>query len=330
MKKNATKAEIYSEETIVYKPAEAPAPAPSPAPEPSPEPAPKPEPEKEKEEDKKEKSIEWRAVLIGGIPAVLIVDPVMEAVSDKISDKILDLIDDIESVEKVGAGAEAGAAVAMKQEDTGDLENPEGAEEGGLEESEGVSDADNPQAEDPHPGHESHYGVPSATTVNDGMSFREAFAAARGELGPGGVFEWRGHHFNTYLQSEWNGMSSAEKNEFLHQVYDPQPEPEDVLPETDSTDVEVVVETDSAEASDAGENAAEEVSNDPGEEVSGIEENEAVEVVVEEEGFVEGEIDPQDMDPGLMDDDLGFLDDNPGFLDDSGDLGDFTDDGGAW
>ncbi len=42
----------------------------------------------------------------------------------------------------------------------------------------------------------------SEGTVNDNMSFAEAFAAARAELGPGGVFEWNGQLYGTFYATE--------------------------------------------------------------------------------------------------------------------------------
>lgn len=53
-----------------------------------------------------------------------------------------------------------------------------------------------------------------ATGVNDEMSFGQAFAEARAEVGPGGVFEWRGSLYGTYTADEWNSMSAAEKAEY--------------------------------------------------------------------------------------------------------------------
>lgn len=53
-----------------------------------------------------------------------------------------------------------------------------------------------------------------ATSVNDNMSFNEAFAAARAEVGPGGCFEWHGQVYGTYTAAEWNNMSAAEKDEY--------------------------------------------------------------------------------------------------------------------
>lgn len=52
--------------------------------------------------------------------------------------------------------------------------------------------------------------------VDQSLSFGEAFAAARAEVGPGGVFEWHGGVYGTYTADEWNSMSTAEHNQFAH------------------------------------------------------------------------------------------------------------------
>ena len=57
-----------------------------------------------------------------------------------------------------------------------------------------------------------------ASDVNDDMSFNEAFAAARAEVGPGGVFEWHGSIYSTYYASEWNAMDSAAREEFYSTI----------------------------------------------------------------------------------------------------------------
>lgn len=57
-------------------------------------------------------------------------------------------------------------------------------------------------------------GVDVATTVNNEMSFGEAFAAARAEVGSGGAFEWRGNVYSTYTAEEWNSMSEEEIEEY--------------------------------------------------------------------------------------------------------------------
>lgn len=60
--------------------------------------------------------------------------------------------------------------------------------------------------------------VPVATSVSDDMSFGEAFAAARHEVGPGGAFEWHGNVYGTYYAEEWNAMSEAQQDEFYSHV----------------------------------------------------------------------------------------------------------------
>lgn len=54
--------------------------------------------------------------------------------------------------------------------------------------------------------------VAVATGVSDDMSFSEAFAAARAEVGPGGVFEWHGGVYGTYYADEWNAMTAEERD----------------------------------------------------------------------------------------------------------------------
>lgn len=56
--------------------------------------------------------------------------------------------------------------------------------------------------------------APSAHGVNDQMSFSQAFATARAEVGPGGVFEWRGQIYGTYYKNEWDSMDEAQRQQF--------------------------------------------------------------------------------------------------------------------
>lgn len=48
----------------------------------------------------------------------------------------------------------------------------------------------------------------------DDMTFSQAFAAARAEVGPGGAFEWHGKVYGTYLREEWQNMTAEEKSEW--------------------------------------------------------------------------------------------------------------------
>lgn len=60
-------------------------------------------------------------------------------------------------------------------------------------------------------------GLPIAQMHNE-LSFGDAYAAARAEVGPGGVFVWHGGIYNTYTESEWNAMTDEQKEDFIHQV----------------------------------------------------------------------------------------------------------------
>lgn len=82
-----------------------------------------------------------------------------------------------------------------------------------LEEEEPVVEEE-PAAVDPLLGHN----MPVAHGVNDDMSFNEAFAAARHEVGPGGLFEWHGQVYGTYYETEWNAMSQAEHDQYWADV----------------------------------------------------------------------------------------------------------------
>ena len=55
--------------------------------------------------------------------------------------------------------------------------------------------------------------------VSDDMSFSEAFASARKQVGAGGVFEWRGKQYGTYYKTEWDSMSQVEKDQYAANVF---------------------------------------------------------------------------------------------------------------
>ena len=61
--------------------------------------------------------------------------------------------------------------------------------------------------------------VEIATTINDEMSFSQAFGAARAEVGSGGAFEWRGNVYSTYTAEEWNALSPEERNTYNEHFY---------------------------------------------------------------------------------------------------------------
>ena len=53
----------------------------------------------------------------------------------------------------------------------------------------------------------------------EASNFQEAFAQARAEVGPGGVFEYNGKLYKTFFVEEWNDMSKEERSDFLKTVY---------------------------------------------------------------------------------------------------------------
>lgn len=57
-----------------------------------------------------------------------------------------------------------------------------------------------------------------ALSVNDSMSFNQAFAAARQELGAGGLFVWHGNTYGTYYANEWNSMTDEDKEQYWADV----------------------------------------------------------------------------------------------------------------
>ena len=90
-----------------------------------------------------------------------------------------------------------------------------------------------------------------AHSVTDDMSFSEAFATARAEVGPGGAFVWHGQVYGTYRgdDPEWQEMSDEARTEHSQEIlsqvhaapYTPtENEPEIVPAPEDSSEIEDV------------------------------------------------------------------------------------------
>lgn len=60
--------------------------------------------------------------------------------------------------------------------------------------------------------------APFADSVNDDMSFNEAFASARSEVGAGGIFEWKGNSYNTYTKEEFDRMTDEEQGDYVESI----------------------------------------------------------------------------------------------------------------
>ena len=91
--------------------------------------------------------------------------------------------------------------------------------------------------------------------VNDDVSFSQAFADARAQVGPGGAFEWRGHVYSTYYEEEWNNMSAEERANYQSKIDyetvagEPTPSKPSTTTTEEVTDVTPTVETATAEPS---------------------------------------------------------------------------------
>ena len=83
-----------------------------------------------------------------------------------------------------------------------------------------VNDDSNVGATDDNSGASQQHGGAEVKVSNvaPGQSFSEAFAEARAEVGPGGVFHWRGGIYNTFTKEEWDAMSDEQKHDFAESV----------------------------------------------------------------------------------------------------------------
>lgn len=125
----------------------------------------------------------------------------------------------------MGAGLLFGAQKAFAHAGESETSNPE------PQNPETDPVVDNPTKPEPeqsqtpteNPAEVHHYhhfaDTPQLADIDTGLSFGDAFAAAREEVGPGGVFLWHGGVYNTYTAEEWNAMSQAERNAFAQNVH---------------------------------------------------------------------------------------------------------------
>jgi hypothetical protein len=118
-----------------------------------------------------------------------------------------------------GDGA-ATPAPAPAESDYSDDENGNGAAAPTPAEPDYSNDENRAAAPIPSgPDHFDGTAVPFAESANDDMTFGQAFAASRQEVGPGGVFEWHGGVYHTYYANEWEGFSDEYRHEFSHYPY---------------------------------------------------------------------------------------------------------------
>lgn len=144
------------------------------------------------------KSKLWKTVLVGGVPGIIMGTAGAAVASEVMNDEPV--------AENPEEAAEETAEVVETSQSTVDYEPVMAVEGEGL----------------------------AVAHVDDDMSFGEAFAAARAEVGPGGLFVWHGNVYNTYTAEEWSAMDDDDRAEFA-QMYqntevsyesDPMPQPE--------------------------------------------------------------------------------------------------------
>jgi hypothetical protein len=54
-----------------------------------------------------------------------------------------------------------------------------------------------------------------ATSPSDTQSFETAAQMARSEVGPGGIFAWRGTFYSTFTETEWERLPESERNNWV-------------------------------------------------------------------------------------------------------------------
>lgn len=54
--------------------------------------------------------------------------------------------------------------------------------------------------------------------VDDSLTFSQAFAEARAQVGAGGLFEWHGKVYGTFYKTEWDDMSASERADWQSKV----------------------------------------------------------------------------------------------------------------
>ena len=110
----------------------------------------------------------------------------------------------------VGSAAAAAATVAYNHFFNDD-------EEAANAESENTENSDTANTENSEQlYHTLDNGMKVADNIDESLSFKDAFNAAREQVGPDGVFHWHGNVYSTHTEAEWNSMTPQERNEFVH------------------------------------------------------------------------------------------------------------------
>lgn len=88
----------------------------------------------------------------------------------------------------------------------------------------------------------------------DNMSFNDAFAAARAEVGPGGMFMYHGKPYNTFYAEEYSALTDDDKIDFQQQVNTAMHDPELQHVSNEPTPAEPIAEVTTVEVVNDGNN----------------------------------------------------------------------------
>lgn len=164
--------------------------------------------------------------------------------------------------------------------------------------------------------------VDMATTVNDDMSFSEAFAAARAEVGGGGAFVWNGNVYSTYTAEEWEAMTDEQRDEYYENLnwtkqdtahteevasVEEEIEVVEAGPENTAPEVEVVAVADEPEVEILG--VAHDVETGANIGVMTVDDQEIVFVDVNDDGTFDYAVADVNQDGQLTDDEMAYVED---------------------
>ena len=149
-------------------------------------------------ESEPQKSGSWKQVVISGVAGIA-----LGAASTKIadaktpSDELIATEENLDAEEPVVV--EEAESVPSEQE---------------TDSNEQIIDAASGEPSYTEPSQVSNSPISIATSVNDSMSFSQAFAAARHEVGSNGAFVWHGQVYTTFYAEEWNALTPAQQQSF--------------------------------------------------------------------------------------------------------------------
>lgn len=116
----------------------------------------------------------------------------------------------LKKVGMVAGGVLAGTAVmGFVSRDTANAQNIG---------NQGGTDEHNPAADSANEVVVIHDVAPIAQNVSDDMTFDDAFAIARQEVGPGGAYKWHGQWYGTYTEAEWQSMDADDIAKYQNSI----------------------------------------------------------------------------------------------------------------